>query len=81
MSRCFPTTVSLLQEALSDCESVLDLGCGPDSPLQYCHGIKYSVGVEYYKPYLNKSRNKKIHNKYIQKKLKSWYSRKTSLTQ
>ena len=69
ISRCFPTTVSLLQDALSDCESVLDLGCGPNSPIQHCHGVKYSVGVEYHKPYLNKSRNKKIHDKYLQRKI------------
>lgn len=61
----FPTTVSCLQKELADCDSVLDLGCGPDSPIQYCSNISHSVGVEAYLPYLESSQRKKIHSKYI----------------
>lgn len=68
-SRLFHTTVYCLQRELKDCQSVLDLGCGPSSPLQYCQNIKYSVGVEAYKPYLAESKNKKIHTKYLNKKI------------
>lgn len=69
ISRIFHTLVYCLQRELRDCKSVLDIGCGPSSPLQYCQNIKYSVGVEPFKPYLNESRKKKIHTKYLNKKI------------
>ncbi len=71
IERFFPTTVSCLKNSLSDCETILDLGCGADSPLQFCKNVKYSVGVETFKPYINISKKKKIHNKYINKRLLS----------
>ena len=54
-----------LQQELKDCRTVLDLGCGPSSPLKYVPWIKSSTGVEVYKPYLTKSKKDKIHTKYI----------------
>jgi len=69
LGRIFHTLDYCLQEGLKDCESVLDLGCGPSSPLQYCKNIKYSVGVEAFKPYLEQSRKRKIHTKYLNKKI------------
>lgn len=68
-SRLFPTTVYCLQNALADSQSVLDLGCGPDSPLQYCKNIKKSVGVDAFLPYINQSKSKKIHQRYINKNI------------
>ena len=65
----FPTLVSVLKEELKDCESVLDLGCGPNSPLQYCTNIKHSVGVEAFQPYLEKTQEKKIHSEYLDKNI------------
>ena len=64
ISRVFHTLVYCLKRELKDCHSVLDLGCGPDSPIKYCN-VKYSVGVDAFKPYIEKSRKKKIHSKYI----------------
>jgi SAM-dependent methyltransferase len=58
-----------LQRELSDCESVLDLGCGPSSPLQHCRNVKYSLGVEAFSPYLEESKKKKIHTEYSDKKI------------
>jgi 2-polyprenyl-3-methyl-5-hydroxy-6-metoxy-1,4-benzoquinol methylase len=55
-----------LQKELSNCQTVLDLGCGPSSPIKNIKNIKYSVGVEKFKPYLLLSKKQKIHNKYIQ---------------
>lgn len=69
LSRVFHTTVYCLKRELKDCESVLDIGCGPSSPLQYCQNIRYSVGVEPFIPYLNKSKKRKIHTKYLAKKI------------
>lgn len=69
VSRIFHTLVYCLRQELKDCETVLDIGCGAFSPLQYCKNIKYSVGVEPFKPYLEKSKKKKIHTKYINKRV------------
>ena len=63
----FPTLDYCLQKELSDCESVLDLGCGPSSPLQYCKNIRHSVGVEAFAPYLEKAKEKKTHTEFIEK--------------
>lgn len=65
LSRLLHTSVYCLKKELQDCESVLDLGCGPNSPLQYCTNIKYSVGVESFKPYLDETKKKKIHKEYL----------------
>ncbi len=63
ISSFFHTSVNCLKRELKDCNSVLDLGCGPDSPIKYCN-ILYSVGVDAFEPYIKTSRDKKIHNKY-----------------
>lgn len=68
-ARIFHTVIFCLKQELKDCESVLDLGCGPSSPLQYCKNIKYSVGVETFKPYLEESKKRKIHTEYIEKRV------------
>jgi hypothetical protein len=54
-----------LQEELLGCESVLDLGCGQSSLLQYVDGIPIRVGVEYWKPYIDEARKNRIHSDYI----------------
>ena len=58
-----------LQKELKNCKTVLDLGCGPSSPLKNCQNIKYSLGIEIFKPYLNISKKQKIHTKYLQKNI------------
>jgi ubiquinone/menaquinone biosynthesis C-methylase UbiE len=69
VSFLFPTVVFCLKRELFDCETVLDLGCGPSSPLQFCKNIKYSVGVEIFDQYLKQSKAKKIHKKYLKKNI------------
>lgn len=71
LSRLFPTTVYCLNRELKDCQTVLDIGCGPNSPIQYCGTITYSVGVEPYTPYLEQSKRKRIHDRYLNKKIES----------
>jgi SAM-dependent methyltransferase len=56
--------VASLTEELRDCESVLDLGCGPSSLLQYVSEIRYSMGVDIWEPYIEESRSCRIHNDY-----------------
>lgn len=67
--RMFHTLSYCLREELKDCQTVLDLGCGWSSPLQFCKNIEYSVGVEAYKPYLIESKRNRVHSKYINKKI------------
>lgn len=62
--RLFPSWTEYLKKELSDCSSVLDLGCGYNSPLQLCN-VPFSVGVELFDPYLLESKKKGIHNEYI----------------
>ena len=64
ISSIFHTLPYCLDQALKGCRTVLDIGCGPDSPLKYSQ-IPYSVGVDVFKPYIDNSRKKKIHTKYI----------------
>lgn len=65
IGKVFHTTDYCIRNALRECRTVLDLGCGPNSPLQRCENIQFSVGVEGYKPYLEQSMRKGIHSKYI----------------
>lgn len=68
-ARLFHTTVFCLQKELRNCQNVLDIGCGPSSPLQYCQGIKDKIGVEPFKEYVLQSKKMGIHSKYINKKI------------
>lgn len=63
--RLFHTLNFCLQQELAGCQTVLDLGCGLDSPLRYCKAIKYSLGVDRFTPYLDSSKKKGIHNDYM----------------
>jgi SAM-dependent methyltransferase len=71
LSAVMHTLVYELQKELRDCTSVIDLGCGPSSPLQYCTGIIRSIGVEAFEPYLKQSKAKKIHTEYLNARLES----------
>ncbi|GAI94208.1 unnamed protein product, partial [marine sediment metagenome] len=62
--RLFPPWTNYLKKELSDCETLLDLGCGRNSPVQYV-STPYSLGTELFKPYLEESKGKRIHSEYI----------------
>ena len=49
---------------LSDCDSVLDVGCGADSPLGRVKKTFYSEGVDLFEQSIKKSKEKNIHDKY-----------------
>jgi SAM-dependent methyltransferase len=63
--RIYPTWIEYLKREIDRDDTVLDLGCGYNSPLQYCD-ITFSVGVELFAPYLEESRKKAIHNEYVE---------------
>jgi len=60
----FPSWEDYLKRELAGCETVLDLGCGYNSAIQYCK-VPFSVGVELFEPYLQESQKKSIHSEYI----------------
>ena len=49
---------------LHDCDSILDVGCGKSSPVQYLPKRGHLVGVDLFKPSIEKSRAKGIHDEY-----------------
>lgn len=55
---------SVLGKSLSDCTSVLDVGCGDNSPLRTVKNIVYSEGIDIHKPSITVSKKNKIHQKY-----------------
>ena len=62
----FPNYYNFLAKNLRDCSSILDLGCGNNSPLQYFPDMSScACGLDIFHPYLEESRIKKIHKSYI----------------
>jgi len=47
------------------CGSLLDVGCGKDSPIKYVVERGYSVGLDIFKPYLLESKRAKLHDDYV----------------
>ena len=60
----FPNRFVILKKGLAGCHTVLDLGCGPLSPISRCD-VPFSVGVELFDPSLQESRRKSIHSEYV----------------
>lgn len=60
----FPSYEEELEKAVGDCRSLLDVGCGNDSPIKRFSKKLYSVGVDSFKPAIKESRKKGIHNEY-----------------
>lgn len=55
----------VLELNLSGCNSVLDVGCGDNSPLRRVKKTFYSEGIDIYRPSIIKSKKNKIHDKYV----------------
>ena len=55
----------LENEIIGSCQTLLDIGCGPSSPInKFSSSLQYTVGIDLYKPHVNKSREAKIHCEY-----------------
>lgn len=63
-TKIFHDPVEELRAQTKDCKSLLDIGCGTSSPVQYCNKRIYKVGVDAYLPAIRESKKKKIHQKY-----------------
>ena len=55
-----------LEHAVGNCKTLLDVGCGEDSPVKSFSNNLYCVGVDAFKPSIEKSKKKNIHNQYYQ---------------
>jgi 2-polyprenyl-3-methyl-5-hydroxy-6-metoxy-1,4-benzoquinol methylase len=64
IERLVHTSVYCLKRELRGCRSVLDLGCGPRSPLEHVH-TDFSVGVDMWDDYLTASQERRIHSAYL----------------
>lgn len=53
-----------IERQLKGMESVLDVGCGSNSPLSRVKKNFYSFGIDVFDPSIKKSRKAKIHNDY-----------------
>jgi hypothetical protein len=58
------TYISTLDKALEDCTTVLDVGCGDNSPFRFISKGKISMGVDGFAPAIKKSKKLKIHTTY-----------------
>ena len=56
---------SLIAREATGRRSILDVGCGRASPLGLIDLDSYKVGLDFYRPYILKSRESSIHNDYI----------------
>lgn len=64
--RWFPDTLThLLRRELDGIGSVLDVGCGDDSRLQFVRGVGRKVGVDAFAPAVERSRARGIHDEYL----------------
>ena len=61
----FPSTMTLLKEALIDCSYVLDVGCGNNSFMRDVNYPMEIVGIDLFTPYLMQSKSRKIHDDYL----------------
>jgi hypothetical protein len=62
--KIFPGFAQELKKQIGDCKSLLDVGCGSSSPIQYIRFKGYSLGIDGFAPSIKKSKIKHIHSKY-----------------
>lgn len=63
-SSIFPHPIKLFKKEILGFDKILDIGCGDNSPIQY-FDIPFSVGVDLFEPYIQRSKEKGIHDHYI----------------
>jgi hypothetical protein len=62
-----PLARLLEREVVGSCKTLLDIGCGFDSPVKrFSHRLERTVGVDLFAPYISQSREAKIHTEYHQ---------------
>jgi hypothetical protein len=59
--------IEALERAVAAPDPLLDVGCGNNSPvLRFARRPPYSVGVDLHRPWLDESRQKGIHDEYVE---------------
>lgn len=59
--------IAALEIAVGQPDTLLDVGCGNNSPiLRFQRRPGWSVGVDLYRPWLDESRRKRIHDDYVE---------------
>jgi len=73
-----PNPQTELQRAIGDCKTLLDVGCGDNSPIKSFSNKLYCVGVDIFELSIKKSQQQRIHDRYyklgvldIEKKFKA----------
>ena len=59
------TFILEIEKHLKGCKTILDVGCGEKSPISFLENKYTTVGIDGYKPAIEKSKKRKIHNAYI----------------
>jgi len=54
-----------LKNAVDDVDTLLDVGCGDNSPVQFLSPDIYKVGVDIFEPSIEASKKKNIHSEYV----------------
>ena len=67
IGKLIPTLDTELGRNLRNCQSVLDLGCRPNSPLGALATVSRRVGVEPFGPYLDLAKARGTHDEFHQK--------------
>ncbi len=60
----FKTFLATLDHTLGNCQTILDVGCGGNSPLHHLPRRKYTVGVDGYAPDIESSKKNNWHDLY-----------------
>lgn len=55
----------IIEKEVKGLKTLLDVGCGANSPVQTFNKNLYCVGVDAFEPSIERSKLKKIHNEYI----------------
>jgi len=64
--KIFPTRAYPIRQALSGCQSILDIGCGPgDLMAELNKEGFYAVGIDLFKPYLRLSKEKNVYTELV----------------
>ncbi len=59
------TFVVEIEKHLRECKTILDVGCGENSPISLLERKYTTVGIDGHKPAIELSKKRKIHNVYI----------------
>ena len=63
--KIFPDYPMELGNVVGNVDTLLDVGCGDNSPVQFLAPDIYKVGVDIFEPSIEASKKKKIHSDYV----------------